>query len=57
MIDLTYRGAHHEGGKHEAPAKDTILNYRGASHHSADTRKAKPQANRAGLRYRGVPQH
>ncbi len=56
MIDLTYRGTHHEGGKHEAPAKDTILNYRGASHHSADAPKGKPQANRAGLRYRGVPQ-
>lgn len=56
MIDLTYRGAHHEGGKHEAPAKDTILSYRGASHHSAGAYKAKPQANRAGLRYRGVPQ-
>lgn len=56
MIDLTYRGAHHEGGKHEAPSKDTILNYRGASHHSADMHKAKPQANRTGLRYRGVPQ-
>ena len=56
MIDLTYRGAHHEGGKHEAPAKDTILSYRGASHHSADAPKGKPQANRAGLRYRGVPQ-
>jgi hypothetical protein len=57
MIDLTYRGAHHEGSKQEGPTKDAILNYRGASHHSADMHKGKPQANRAGLRYRGVPQH
>lgn len=56
MIDLTYRGTHHEGAKQEGPTKDALLNYRGASHHSADMHKGKPQANRAGLRYRGVPQ-
>lgn len=56
MSDLTYRGVNHHGDKHNAQAQDALLSYRGASHHSADSHKGKPQANRAGLRYRGVPQ-
>ncbi|MBO6633040.1 DUF4278 domain-containing protein [Parvibaculum sp.] len=56
MSDLTYRGANHHGDKNNAQAQDAVLSYRGASHHSADSHKGKPQANRAGLRYRGVPQ-
>jgi hypothetical protein len=56
MSNLTYRGTSHHGDKNNAQAQDAVLNYRGASHHSADSHKGKPQANRAGLRYRGVPQ-
>ncbi|MFN4229086.1 DUF4278 domain-containing protein [Parvibaculum sp.] len=56
MSDLTYRGVNHPGDNNANPSKDAVLNYRGASYHSADAHKGKPQANRAGLRYRGAPQ-
>jgi hypothetical protein len=57
MSDLTYRGVEHHGSKEHGPSKDALMNYRGASHHSADMHKGKPKASRAGLFYRGVPQH
>lgn len=57
MTDLTYRGTPHHGDKSAAKAGDVVLNYRGAAHHSALTHKDKPQAARADLRYRGIPQH
>ncbi|MEQ8266053.1 MAG: DUF4278 domain-containing protein [Parvibaculum sp.] len=57
MIDLTYRGVPHHGEGKSAQSGDAVLNYRGASHHTALTHKDKPRASRADLRYRGVPQH
>ncbi|PKP77969.1 MAG: hypothetical protein CVT81_06620 [Alphaproteobacteria bacterium HGW-Alphaproteobacteria-3] len=57
MTDLTYRGATHHGDRNAAPATDVVLSYRGAPYHSAESHKGKPRANRAGLRYRGAPQH
>lgn len=57
MTDLTYRGAAHHGDRNVAPSKDVALSYRGASYHSAEGHKDKPRASRAGLRYRGAPQH
>lgn len=56
MSDLTYRGVNHHGDHNAAPSKDAVLNYRGASYHSAEAHKGKPQASRTGLRYRGAPQ-
>ncbi|MEP0709374.1 MAG: DUF4278 domain-containing protein [Parvibaculum sp.] len=56
MSDLTYRGVNHHGDNNDAQSRDAVLNYRGASYHSAESHKGKPQANRTGLRYRGVPQ-
>lgn len=57
MTDLTYRGAAHHGDHNVTPSKDVVLSYRGASYHSAEGHKDKPRASRAGLRYRGAPQH
>lgn len=57
MTDLTYRGTAHHGKKDAARSGDVVLNYRGASYHSAQAHKDKPRASRTDLRYRGIPQH